>query len=320
MKTSVLAAALLLSVLSASASGQLDSDYEIPEDLRGDSSPSEPPQSEDDLRRTRDALYGRSLTDWQHEEVRSWRTENPEWWLGSERGTVALAREQEIAALVRETRVEDLASALDGAEIAYGLTVEHIQPVDGGSLLTSVVISADVAKRPDLFPLSGAIIRFADAYLEADDAERKGYFARLIEPSRDGLSGPELMSLQAELELVLERELEDHAAAFRGAVEVPIVALRADFLGERSVLLDEDSWLQSLSAARRATTDIDDAAARAIVDSLGEPLRSGLLEFLVKWHHSSRVSRVYLTDVGAAQFLEIARQGLALDLPWDGLQ
>lgn len=324
MKTSIWRSASALALMATCALAQLNPPHPLPSELRGDLDPGETPQGAEDLRQSRDDAYGRALTSAQHDEILSWRTESPSWWMAPQRAALAHTRNDEIAALIRDTPAESLKSTFDAADVTFGLEIDA-QSLDAIALdpgaSNSVVVTVEVAKRPDLFPLVGPILDFAVDYWEAEQEDQSSpYFNEIVKHSIDcrpavlqgeldceGYSKAELLAVREELFETFDRELTELANEGGLALESELLVVSDAYMGANSALYDESAHRQFLAGVRSSTRAIEEAAANAIIAGVPDLLRAGLLELLVETHRETTISRAFLTATGAAAHLDAAR-------------
>jgi len=326
-KTWALASASLL--LAVGALGQeINPPHDLPPEIRGDFGANDTPQSATDLRRSRDLAYGRTLTAPQHDEILSWRTESPSWWLAPERAAIADARNSELEALIRDTPEGVLKQSFDQADVTFGIRMITEDSTSFGSGEPSpptetITVVVEVDKRPDLFPLSEVLLDFAMEYVAAENADKKGLFAQILHRALacDGAGGAEsgcglydsseLLTLQTELEDAFDRELltlaEERGAIFATRVH----PIRETYAGDNSSLLTQSILQQMFDQASAETRHAAETAASRLIAEVPDLLRDGLLDLVTERHRSSTITRVYLTESGAAAFLESLRNGLA---------
>ncbi len=328
MKNSIWVLTSALPLLAAGAAAQVNPPHQPPSEIKGDLEPGETPQSAEDLRRSRDLAYGRNLTVTQHEEILSWRTESPSWWTAPERAAIAHARNDGIAALIRDTPEESLKDVFDASDVTFGLEMhdESLAWSDSPAKRNTAVVTVEVAKRPDLFPLVTPILDFATEYWDAEEKEKAAYFAQILEHALKcevavvaeevgcgQYLDTELLAARTQLEETFDRELTVLANEGSLAIEVEVLAVREAYLGPNSALYDESAHRQFLGGIETGTRAAEEATANAILAGVPDLLRTGLLELIVELHRSTTISRAYLTETGAAAFLDATQSVLELE-------
>lgn len=226
--------------------------------------PEAAPQSEEDLRRTREALYGRALSEEEHARVLSWRTWDLKWWLDANRASAA---EAEIQALDDYFSTRSYASVrgsqpanLLGIELTYvddGIVSEKDLAVAG-----LVYASWSGATRPDLYSIHEAV---HSVMLESVKKTGEGRVAGSIADVRlaGGLSEQQLeeqaktyllassLLIGANRELLRE-EVETRApAGTLSAADFQELAERYEQMESRVLKVETDRFLNSLPLETR---------------------------------------------------------------------
>ncbi|MEL7058601.1 MAG: hypothetical protein AAGN46_01105 [Acidobacteriota bacterium] len=222
------------------------------------------PQSPEDLKRTREALYGRALTDQEHARIVSWRTWDLKWWLDATRASAAKA---EIASLDDYFSTRSYA-ATRGSEPAGLLGIELTYVDDGivsekdASVVGLVYASWSGATRPDLYSIHEAV---HSVILEGVKKQGEGPGAGSLADVRlaDDLS-PEQLEQQAKAYLLasslliganrelLREEVEARASGGAlSAVDFEELSERSDAMESRVLQAETDRFLSALPLETR---------------------------------------------------------------------
>ncbi len=175
----------------------------LPPELLGDFPAGTQAQGEADLERTRNALYGRQLSVAQHDEIRSWRPQDLDWWMNTQRQIDAKAKLEALDQLFDTLSDEgDFADAVWNSEDFYGMDVqlewESAWGGQGGGeeegsgpapVLKQATVTYDAAKRPDLFNFYELVHGFAHSVAASPAGE--GRFLQAIQPEAETIEGVE---------------------------------------------------------------------------------------------------------------------------------
>ena len=157
--------------------GPGDGQADLPPDLSGGIG-ALTPQSQADLMRTREELYGQSLTPDQHEWIASWRPNDVDWWLDPEREANARSQLFALEELVRRSQSRHGKAEIESDIRAFGLQVDFNEFgfADTGSgdprpsqFGGSTLVTYDGLLRPDLFSIHDEIYSFLIGVLRDSD-------------------------------------------------------------------------------------------------------------------------------------------------------
>ncbi|MCB1034400.1 MAG: hypothetical protein KDD47_11270 [Acidobacteria bacterium] len=193
--------------------------HPLPPELKGDLPAGETPQGTGDLRRTREALYGRPLSETQHQEVLSWRTHDLDWWIDDSRRAGVRVKLESLDALFGSLADQgDFADAVEASDSLFGLDVdlqwESADSEEQGNapppVLVQATVTYDARKRPDLFDFYELVHDFATSV--AGSAAGEGVFLQVIEPEAETTAG--ILAFQATVDYVeaLKAEIGDLTA------------------------------------------------------------------------------------------------------------
>lgn len=125
------------------------------------------PQGEDDLRRTRDELYGRQLSAEQHAEILSWQPASVDWWLDPVEDLERFRKYHRALALTNNPYFTATQAVVDGFGDAFGLDVLP-SPAAAGNSGNAGLLRLSGKLRPDHFHLSFLIRSYLQELLGAD--------------------------------------------------------------------------------------------------------------------------------------------------------
>ena len=90
---------------------------ELPQEVLGDSPPSDPFQDTADLRRAREAIYGQTLSEDQHRRIEGWKVMDSTWWLDPTRRTESSSLRDSIRQMLDETELPPPIGVVEGTDV-----------------------------------------------------------------------------------------------------------------------------------------------------------------------------------------------------------
>lgn len=232
------------------------------------------PQGPGDLRRTREELYGRSLSDDEHDRISSWRTWDPEWWMSGSRAKAARDEIKLLDQSVRSVPSEQVFHTVRSEDLlGIGLEV-----VDGafsfpdGSRRRAVVLSFDARTRPDLISFHEVLLAVVKGLREEDGGLEEllggSSASTLSDPTSDPMSGRELKTL-LDAYLISAATLSDMVTRAAGeAWDTP----------EEVAHLTQSAFLELADQLELAREEVLSGCGQELLDRLPEDLRERLVE------------------------------------------
>ncbi len=153
--TTTLTAAICLAALCAASAKATPPAPPLPPEVWGTASLTNVVQGKEDLRRTRDELFGQTLTLEQHQYVESFRLRDPDWWLDANRTVETHQSKLDLMALLSSS---DVIAARQGAAFhsrLFGVKIDQVDPatLPKGARVPPISASYDGLSRPDLYSL-----------------------------------------------------------------------------------------------------------------------------------------------------------------------